>query len=160
MRSVQTGTSHYFLPVTITLAKIYFCVDTPYKIGYSIVATVCWRRFVMIRAFIELPLFRSKWKDLGLTEKDLKRLQEEILADPKTGAVMQGTGGVRKMRFAFEHRGKSGSVRVIYVDFEVYEKIFLITAYTKNEKDNLTSGERNEIRQLMRILEEQLKENE
>ena len=114
----------------------------------------------MIRAFIELPLFRAKWKDLGLTDKDLKRLQEEILADPKTGAVMQGTGGVRKMRFAFEHRGKSGSVRVIYVDFEVYEKIFLITAYTKNEKDNLTASERNEIRQLMRILEEQLKSNE
>lgn len=113
----------------------------------------------MVRTFIELPLFRSKWKDLGLTDRDLKRLQEEILADPKTGSVMQGTGGVRKMRFAFEHRGKSGSIRVIYVDFEVYEKIFLITAYTKKEKDNLTANERNEIRQLMKILEEQLEQN-
>lgn len=44
---------------------------------------------------------------------------------------MRGTGGVRKMRFAFEEKGKSGSVRIIYVDFEVYEKIFLITAYPK-----------------------------
>ena len=42
------------------------------------------------------------------------------------------------MRFAFEHRGKSGSIRVIYVDFEVYEKIFLITAFAKNEQENLT----------------------
>jgi hypothetical protein len=73
---------------------------------------------------------------------------------------MQGTGGVRKMRFAFEHRGKSGSIRVIYIDFEVYEKIFLITAYPKNEKDNLTKSECNEIRQLIGILEEQLKQNE
>ena len=48
-----------------------------------------------------------------------------MLEDPKVGAVMRGTGGVRKMRFAFKHRGKSGSVRVIYVDFEVYEKIYL-----------------------------------
>jgi hypothetical protein len=48
---------------------------------------------------------------------------EELLADPKVGAVMRGTGGIRKMRFAFEQQGKSGSARVIYVDFEVYEKI-------------------------------------
>ena len=83
----------------------------------------------MTRLFVELPIFRSRWKDMGLNDDDLKRLQEELLADPKIGAVMRGTGGVRKMRFAFEQRGKSGSVRVIYVDFEVYEKIFLITAY-------------------------------
>ena len=71
---------------------------------------------------------------------------------------MQGTGGVRKMRFAFEDRGKSGSVRVIYVDFEVYEKIFLITAYSKDERDNLTMSERNELRQMIGILEDQLKD--
>lgn len=113
----------------------------------------------MTRLFVELPIFRSKWKDMGLTDDDLKRLQEELLADPKIGAVMRGTGGIRKMRFAFEQRGKSGSVRVIYVDFEVYEKIFLITAYPKNEKDNLTPAERNELKQMIHILEEQLKEN-
>ena len=72
---------------------------------------------------------------------------------------MRGTGGVRKMRFAFEHRGKSGGVRVIYVDFEVYEKIYLLTAYTKNEKDNLTKDEQNEIKKLISILEQQLQDN-
>jgi hypothetical protein len=113
----------------------------------------------MTRTFVELPIFRSRWKDMGLDDNDLKRLQEELLADPKVGAVMRGTGGVRKMRFAFEQKGKSGSVRVIYVDFEVYEKIFLITAYPKNEKDNLTDSERNEIKQMIHALEEQLKEN-
>ena len=113
----------------------------------------------MTRTFVELPIFRSRWKDMGLDDHDLKRLQEELLADPKVGAVMRGTGGVRKMRFAFEQKGKSGSVRVIYVDFEVYEKIFLITAYPKKEKDNLTDSERNEIKQMIHALEEQLKEN-
>ena len=83
-----------------------------------------------------------------------------MLSDPKVGAVMRGTGGVRKMRFAFEQRGKSGSVRVIYVDFEIYEKIFLITAYPKNEKDNLSDSERSEIKQMIQALENQLKENE
>ena len=114
----------------------------------------------MTRAFIELPLFQKKWKAMGLDDKDLKRLQEELILDPKVGEVMQGTGGIRKMRFAFEKRGKSGSVRIIYVDFEVYEKIYLITAYPKNEKDNLSQAERNELRQMIRILEQQLKENE
>lgn len=71
---------------------------------------------------------------------------------------MRETGGVRKMRFAFEDRGKSGSVRVIYIDFEVYEKIFLLTAYPKSEKDNLSKAERNEFRQIVEILECQLED--
>ncbi len=113
----------------------------------------------MTRSFIELPLFRSRWKDLGLTDDDLRRLQIELLADPKVGDVVRGTGGVRKMRFAFEHQGKSGGIRIIYVDFEVYEKIYLLMAYTKNEKENLTKEECNETKILISILEKQLKDN-
>lgn len=113
----------------------------------------------MTRTFVELPLFRNRWEDLGLTDADLVRLQTELLSDPKIGNVMRGTGGVRKMRFAFEHRGKSGSVRVIYVDFEVYEKIYLLTAYTKNERENLTKEEQNEIRKLITVLEKQLEDS-
>lgn len=113
----------------------------------------------MTRSFVELPSFSSKWKNLGLTDEDLRRLQEEILSDPKIGKVMRETGGVRKMRFSFKHTGKSGAIRIIYIDFEVYEKIYLLTAYTKNEKDNLSKGERNELKQLVSILEAQLKAN-
>ncbi len=114
----------------------------------------------MKRTFIELPLFRAKWESLGLNDDDYRRLQDELLADPKVGAVLQGTGGVRKMRFAFEHQGKSGGVRVIYVDFEVYEEIYLLTAYTKTEKSNLTKDERNELKRLVAIIERQLEESE
>ena len=114
----------------------------------------------MTRTFVELPLFRSKWKALGLNDDDLKRLQEEILLNPKIGIVMRNTGGIRKMRFAFKHKGKSGSVRIIYIDYEVYEKIYLLTAYTKKEKDNLSKAERNELRELVKVLENQLRENE
>ena len=113
----------------------------------------------MKRIFVELPIFQSKWEKLGLDDKDLRRLQEQLLADPKVGSVMQGTGGVRKMRFAFEHRGKSGSIRIIYIDFEVYEKIYLLTAYPKNEKDNLSDKEKEELKRLIGILENQLAEN-
>ena len=88
-----------------------------------------------------------------MTDTDLRRLQEELLVNPDVGKVMQGTGGVRKMRFAFERHGKSGGVRVIYVDFVVKEKLYLITAYPKSEKDNLTKAERNELKRLVQILE-------
>ena len=114
----------------------------------------------MTRLFVELPSFRSEWKAMGLNDEDLRRLQEEILANPKIGAVMRGTGGVRKMRFAYEQRGKSGSIRVIYIDFEIHEKIFLLTAYPKSEKDNLSQAERNELHQLVDVLEEQLEKGE
>jgi hypothetical protein len=46
------------------------------------------------------------------------------------------------------------------VDFAVYEKIFLITAYPKSEKDNLSMSERNEIKQMIHTLKRQLEENE
>ena len=64
------------------------------------------------------------------------------------------------MRFAFKHKGKRGSLRIIYIDYEVYEKIYLLTAYTKKEKDNLSKAERNELRELVKVLENQLREND
>ena len=110
----------------------------------------------MTREFVITREFDKNWKDMGLTDDDLKILQQELILNPQKGDVIQGTGGLRKLRIAFENRGKSGSGRVCYVDFTVYEKIYLITAYPKNEKDNLTKEERNELRQLMDILKKQL----
>ena len=107
----------------------------------------------MTREFVVLPSFLAKWKHMGLNDDDMRRLEQELLENPKVGPVMQGTGGVRKMRFAFENRGKSGSVRVIYVDFEVYEKIYLVDTYQKSGKENLTREERNAIKTVVELLE-------
>ena len=110
----------------------------------------------MKREFIVTDWFAACWKHMGLTDQDMRRLENEILSNPKLAPVMAGTGGARKLRFAFEDRGKSGSVRVIYVDFNVYEKIFLIDAYAKTDKDNLSKAERNDLRGLIEILELEL----
>ena len=107
----------------------------------------------MTREFVMLPEFDRKWKDMGLIDRELKALQEELTINPQKGDVMQGTGGLRKIRVAFEGKGKSGSARVCYVDFAVYERIYLITAYSKDEKDNLSKAERNEVKKLIHILE-------
>jgi hypothetical protein len=76
-----------------------------------------------------------------------------LLENPKAGDVMKGTGGLRKVRFAFPGSGKSGSVRVCYIDIEGVLEIHLIDVFAKNEKENLSKAERNEIR----IVVEQIK---
>ena len=55
---------------------------------------------------------------------------------------------------------KSGSVRVIYVDFEVYERIYLITAFQKADQENLSKAERNDLKKLVEFLELELERNE
>lgn len=66
-----------------------------------------------------------------------------IAADPECGEVMQGTGGFRKVRVGRGGIGKRGGARVVYILRNEGFPIFLITAYPKNEKDNLTKAERN-----------------
>ena len=99
----------------------------------------------MTRIFIQTDEFVKNWERLGLTDDDMRRLELEILKNPKIGSVIRGTGGLRKLRFSFENKGKSGSTRICYVDFLLLETVYLITIYPKNEKDNLTKAECNNI---------------
>ena len=105
-----------------------------------------------------MPEFDRQWKRMGLNDSDLHELQEVLLKNPKAGKAIQGTNGLRKIRIAFEGQGKSGGGRVVYVDFAVHETIYLITAYPKNEKDNLSKAERNAIAKIIVKLEQGLKE--
>ena len=105
------------------------------------------------RRFIHSPKFESQWKSLGLGDDDLRDLQTMLLSDPKAGAVMQGTGRLRKVRYGYRDRGKSHSMRVCYVDFEAEETIFLIMVFAKNEMENLSHAERNSIKVLIERLE-------
>ena len=107
----------------------------------------------MRRKFVMMPIFDKQWKAMGLTDDDLRLLQEVLLKNPKSGAVMQGTGGLRKLRFAFPGRGKSGSCRVLYIDFVIDESIYFIFAYLKSEMDNLSREERNNIKKLIEQIE-------
>jgi hypothetical protein len=112
------------------------------------------------REFVMMPEFDRQWKHLGLGDEELRQLQEELLENPKAGAVLRGTGGLRTCRIAFPGCGKSGGGRVAYVDFTVHETIYLITAYPKSEKDNLTAKERNEIAKVIAVLEKCLQKEE
>lgn len=113
----------------------------------------------LIRTFIEVPLFSKRWAEIGLGEDELLSLQIMLLKDPQSGPVMEGTGGIRKVRFPLENRGKSGSVRVCYADFEEYEVTYLITAFTKDEQSNLTKEEKNVLKKLVKALKDEAAAN-
>ena len=94
----------------------------------------------MKRTFIEVPMFTKKWKELGLTDENLRDLENVLLENPKAGDTIQGTGGLRKIRIPLENTGKRGGGRVLYVDIELKETIYFVNVYTKNEKDDLTKA--------------------
>ena len=95
----------------------------------------------MNRTFKEVPSFTDKWHSLGLTDSDLRTLEMILLKNPKIGSVIAGTGGIRKIRIPVENTGKRGGGRVLYVDIEIKECIYLLDVYTKNEKIDLTKKE-------------------
>lgn len=107
----------------------------------------------MTRTFIQTNVFSFRWDSLGFDDDDLRRLEFDIMMKHDKYPVIQGTGGLRKARFAFDHHGKRGGVRVCYIDFVIKETIYLITVYSKNQKDNLSEEEKKEIRKLIDILE-------
>jgi len=69
------------------------------------------------REFVRTPEFEKCWKSFGLTEDDMVNLEHFLCMNPQIGAVMPGTGALRKIRWALPNRGKQGSIRIVYVDF-------------------------------------------
>ncbi len=106
--------------------------------------------------FIELDEFQQDWEDLGLDlENDLWDLQNAVMHDPEASPVIQGTGGLRKMRFAPTRwkTGKSGAIRVCYVYFKPQWTVLLVMAYGKNRKDTLTAAEKRGIARYIGVVQ-------
>ncbi|MGO2240255.1 MAG: type II toxin-antitoxin system RelE/ParE family toxin [Halomonas sp.] len=103
--------------------------------------------------FIETALF-TKQIQLLATDDELKELQKELIAQPDKGDLIQGTGGLRKMRMATGRQGKSGSARVIYF-LATHEAIYLLLAYPKSAKDSLTQSEKVVLKKLTKQLKEE-----
>jgi len=87
-----------------------------------------------------------------LSAADRMEVVEYLAANPKAGDLMQGTGGVRKLRWGRAGRGKSGGVRVIYYFHSDAMPLYLLTVFGKNERANLSKAERNELAGLVRML--------
>jgi hypothetical protein len=103
--------------------------------------------------FIELKPFSSK-REEHLDDDEFNQLQAMLNADPERGDVMQGTGGVRKVRVASKGRnaGKSGGARIIYYHVSHSSRVYLITIIDKTQKENLNQSEKNELKKLTQAL--------
>lgn len=111
----------------------------------------------MNRSFIEVPMFTRKWHELGLTDENLRDLQNILLKDSKYGDNIQETGGLRKIRVPMDNKGKGkrSGARVLYVDIELKEKIYFINVYSKDEKTDLTPDEKKAFKAAIKILKEE-----
>ena len=82
-----------------------------------------------------------------LSDDSYAELQAELIANPEKGAVIRGSGGVRKIRWAAEGLGKSGGFRVIYFVRNVHGIIWMLTIYPKNVRDSLAGHMLKKIRE-------------
>ncbi|UZR30735.1 type II toxin-antitoxin system RelE/ParE family toxin [Methylococcus mesophilus] len=105
----------------------------------------------MLTTVTELPEYIRCANDL-LDEADRKAVIDYLAAHPRAGDVMEGTGGIRKLRWGRGNRGKSGGVRVIYYYHDERLPLFLLTVFGKNEQANLTKAERNSLAKLIDVL--------
>ena len=110
----------------------------------------------MKREFIELPEFLKQWNKLGFSDSDLCELEIYLCRYPSSGDLIQGTGGLRKLRWKIKNKGKKGGVRILYIDFVYFEKIYLVTLYPKSKKTNISDIEKKEIKTLIKTLKSQL----
>ena len=96
--------------------------------------------------FIETRLFSRLVRDY-LSDEDYCKLQSELIKNPEAGAVVCGSGGVRKLRWAATGRGKRGGYRVIYYVRRPESVIWMLTIYPKNETDSIPGRVLKKIRE-------------
>lgn len=99
----------------------------------------------------EVPCYIGRAEKL-LTVAERQEIIAFLAVRPKAGDLIEGTGGIRKLRWAYGGRGKSAGVRVVYYFHSNAMPLYLITLFAKNERANLTKAERNELAKLVEFL--------
>lgn len=102
---------------------------------------------------VETPEFLSAMRKL-MSDEERALLVDYLAYNPMAGDLVQGTGGIRKLRWGLEGRGKRGGARVIYFYYDAAMPLFALTAYAKNERADLSQQDRNTFRQLTALLVE------
>ncbi len=82
------------------------------------------------------------------------KLHEALRLNPQAGILIRGTHGVRKLRWTRPGTGKSGGVRIIYYFYRKDKSLILLSLFAKNEKENLSDRDVNELARLANLLRE------
>jgi hypothetical protein len=99
---------------------------------------------VAIVTVVETVTFVARAKG-GMTDEERHRAIDMIAADPECGVLIPGGGGLRKVRFGIGGRGKRGGVRIVYYYQGLSVPVFLLTVFAKNERDDLSRRELNQL---------------
>ena len=110
-----------------------------------------WITIEGMQTVAELPEF-IRVADKLLSAVELQDLVRHLASYPKAGDLMEGTGGVRKLRWRRGDHGKSGGVRVIYYFYDEHMPLYLLTLFAKGDRANLSKAERNELADLTSAL--------
>ena len=111
----------------------------------------------MTRIFVSLKEFDTLWKSIGFDDGDLREVETFLIVNPQYGKVISATGGLRKMRWALPGIGKSGGIRILYVDFPEHEVLYFISLIKKNEKENISKEDKKTISQIIELIEKNLR---
>jgi len=102
--------------------------------------------------FIETPTFTKIITNL-LTDDEYRLLQNELTQNPEAGDIIPGGGGVRKIRFVVQGKGKRGGARLIYYWQKSKDRTFMLTAYTKAKQTDLDPEQAVFFKMLVKELE-------
>lgn len=102
--------------------------------------------------FVELPSF-SRHRSDYMDDEGFSALQNGLMKNPLAGDVIEGTGGLRKMRQSDPRRGKGkrGGLRVIYFWWEAGRQFWMFTLYDKDEMDDLSPKERKALKEMLKL---------
>lgn len=89
-----------------------------------------------------------------LSDEENDAVIDYLSMHPRSGVLIRGTGGVRKLRWAHENKGKSGGVRIIYYYHSENIPLYLLSLFSKGEKNNLSKQECNELAKLTRLIKQ------
>jgi hypothetical protein len=95
-----------------------------------------------MQTVVEIPSYLAAAERL-FSPDERAAIVDRLAADPNCGVVIPGSGGIRKVRFGFGSRGKSGGARIIYMFSGESLPVFIMAVFAKNEKANLSAAERN-----------------
>lgn len=98
--------------------------------------------------FRETTVFTKRVTNI-LSDEAYAELQNTLRIRPDAGAVIRGSGGIRKLRWKTESSGKRGGLRIIYYCYVSAERIYMLYLYKKNEQQDLTPRQIHLLRQVI-----------
>ena len=104
-------------------------------------------------AVVETQLFQRQADGVWSDDERFEFI-DHIASNPEAGAVIPDTGGVRKIRWGRQGRGKRGGVRVIYFYYSLEAPLYLLMVYAKTDREDMTSDEKRAVATLAGALKQ------